>query len=585
MTQKTTGQPRRRSAPWLAHYEPGVPHHIEHRPTCLQELLPETARRFPDRAALLLSVAVNGRLFTSRPISFARLHVLVERFAASLQRLGVKKGDRVALIMPNCPQFVIAYLAAARAGAIVVPFNPLYSAREVEYQLKDSGATLAVVLSRFYPLVKQVQGHTALKRVVVARVKEHFPPLLWLLFALTKERTLPHAPLAAEDVTFKSMFRPGTPDPVTTHEDDTAVLLYTGGTTGISKGVELSHHNLIVNAEQNRAWASIRNGDEVTLAAMPLFHAFGLTCCLNLGMMTGATLILVPNPSDIHGLVLTIHTHRPTIFPVVPTLLVAISNLPDLDRFDLRSVRVCPCAGNSLAPAVQRTFIERTGVRAVEGYGLTEAAPTTHGNPPFGDDRHGTIGLPYPDTQARIVDLETGEQELGFEVGEEWTAPGELLVKGPQVMKGYWRQPEETAAQLRDGWLFTGDIAQMHRDGYFRIVDRKKDMIIRSGMNIYPAEIEAVLMEHPKVLEALVIGVPDEVRGELVKAFVVPRSGERIEPTEIIEFCRENMAKYKVPALVEIRAELRKSAVGKPLRRLMREETNSGATAAVEMRV
>jgi long-chain acyl-CoA synthetase len=365
-------------------------------------------------------------------------------------------------------------------------------------------------------------------------------------------------------------------------EHDTAVLLYTGGTTGISKGVELSHRNLLVNAEQNRAWAKIGDGCETALTAMPLFHAFGLTCCLNVGMLTGTTLVLIPNPADIRGLVLAIHRQRPTIFPVVPTLLVAISNLPDLDRFDLRSIRVCPCAGNSLAPIVQRTFIERTGVHAVEGYGLTEAGPTTHGNPPFGEDRQGTIGLPYPDTQARIVDLETGERDLDFEPGSDWTAPGELIVKGPQVMKGYWKRPDETAIALREGWLYTGDIAQMHRDGYFRIVDRKKDMIIRSGMNNYPAEIEAVLLEHPQILEALVIGVPDEVRGELVKAFVVPRAGAHIDPHEIIEFCRENMAKYKVPSAVEVRAELRKSAVGKPLRRALREET---AAPPAELRV
>jgi long-chain acyl-CoA synthetase len=581
-TQPTTKRTRRQPLPWLAHYEPRVPHHLDHAPRCLHELLPEAARRFPDRPAAMLALRAANRLFTSKAITFASLHELVERFAASLQALGVRKGDRVALYLPNCPQFVIAYLAALRVGALAVPFNPLYSAREVEYQLKDCGAEVIVVLSRFYPLVKQVQARTALKRVIVTRLKEHFPPLLWLLFTLAKERSLPHAPLAAEDLTFTALLGRGSPAPVVTDEHDTAVLLYTGGTTGISKGVELSHRNLIVNAEQNRAWAKIGDGCEVALTAMPLFHAFGLTCCLNLGILTGTTLVLIPNPADVRGLVRAIHGHRPTIFPVVPTLLIAISNLPDLDRFDLRSIRVCPCAGNSLAPAVQRTFIERTGVRAVEGYGLTEASPTTHGNPAFGDDRHGTIGLPYPDTQARIVDLDTGERELTFEPGSDWTAPGELLVKGPQVMKGYWNRPDETAAQLRDGWLFTGDIAQMHRDGYFRIVDRKKDMIIRSGMNVYPAEIEAVLMEHPQVLEALVIGIPDQVRGELVKAFVVLRSGARIDPEEILAFCRKNMAKYKVPSAVEIRAELRKSAIGKPLRRVLREEI---ATPAEELRV
>ena len=336
--------------------------------------------------------------------------------------------------------------------------------------------------------------------------------------------------------------------------EDTAVLLYTGGTTGVSKGVELSHRNLLINAEQNRVWAGIRDGSEITLAAVPLFHGFGLTCCLNLGILTGATIVLVPNPTDTQGLIQTIEQHRPTIFPVVPTMLVAISHFPDIAEHNLRSVRVCPCAGSPLAPAVQRTFIERTGVRPVEGYGLTEAAPVTHGNPPFGDDRHGTIGLPYPGTVARVVDFETGKLDMPF--AGDWTQPGEIIIKGPQIMKGYWNRPEETAAQLRDGWLHTGDIGQMHRDGYFRVVDRLKDMIIRSGMNIYPAEVEAVLHEHPKVLEALVIGIPDAARGELVKAFVVPRDGVEISEEEILAFCRQNMAKYKVPAAVEIRAGL-----------------------------
>jgi long-chain acyl-CoA synthetase len=476
----------------------------------------------------------------------------------------------VALFLPNCPQFVIAFLAAARIGAIGVPFNPLYSARETEYQLKDCGAKVMVVLDRFFPIIQQVRSKTGLTHVIVSRIKEYFPPLLWTLYTLTKERKLPRVDLAEGDRWFPSLLREGTPAAVAVDAGETAVLLYTGGTTGVSKGVELSHRNLLVNTEQNRVWAGIRDGCETTLAAVPLFHGFGLTCGLNLALRTGATLVLVPNPTDIKGLIQAIEHHRPTIFPVVPTLLVAISHFPGIARHDLRSIKVCPCAGSPLAPAVQRTFIERTGVRPVEGYGLTEAAPVTHGNPPFGDDRHGTIGLPYPGTVARVVDFETGKSDMPF--AGEWTQPGEIIIKGPQIMKGYWNRPEETAAQLRNGWLHTGDIGQMHRDGYFRVVDRLKDMIIRSGMNIYPAEVEAVLHEHPKVLEALVIGIPDAVRGELVKAFVVPRDGVEISEEEILVFCRQNMAKFKVPAAVEIRAGLRHSAVGKPLRRALREE-------------
>ncbi len=555
--------------PWLNHYEAGVPNQIETDGRCLSDLLPKTAQQYPQRTALVFPMAVAGHLFYSS-LSYARLQELVESFAASLQGLGVAKNDRVALYLPNCPQFVIAYLAAIRIGAIAVPFNPLYSAREAEEQFVDCGARIVVVLDRFYPLIKQVQPKTALTTIIVSRIKEYFPPLLWLLYTVSRERKLPSFKLGDSDHWFPSLLRPGHPEPVSVTQEETAVLLYTGGTTGVSKGVELSHRNLMVNTLQNRAWAQLGMGSDITLAAVPLFHAFGLTCCLNLGILTAASLLLVPNPTDIHGLLLTINRFKPTVFPVVPTMLVGINSFAGLERFDLRSIRVCPCAGSPLAPVVQRTFIEKTGVHPAEGYGLTEASPVTMGNPPFGENRHGTIGLPYPGTLARVVDIHNSERDTPFD--GDWTEPGEIIVKGPQVMKGFWNRPLETAAQIRNGWLHTGDIGQMHRDGYFRIIDRLKDMIIRSGMKIYPAEVEAVLQEHPKVLEALVIGIPDDVRGELVKAFIVPRNGVSVSEGEIMEFCHQNLAKFKVPSQVEIRDGLRKSAVGKPLRRALREE-------------
>ncbi|MBN2359588.1 MAG: long-chain fatty acid--CoA ligase [Deltaproteobacteria bacterium] len=561
--------------PWLKHYDPEVPLRLEQRSRCLGELLPETARRFPQLDAITLAVSAAGRVFTSS-LSFQRLNDLVERCAASLQRLGVERGDRVALYLPNCPQFAIGYCAALRIGAIAVPFNPLYAAREVEHQLADCGATVMIALSPYYDLVKQVQPRTALRRVVVTRIKDYFGPLLWSLYTLTKERREARAHLAAGDLRWDELLRPGAPTPVAVDENDTAVLLYTGGTTGVSKGVELTHRNLVVNAEQNRAWARLQPGVEKALTALPLFHAFGLTCGLNLGLLLGGTVILVPNPRDFEGLCRIIHRLRPTAFPAVPTLLVAIGNLPRLARYDLRSIRLCPCAGSPLAPAVQRAFTERTGVPVIEGYGLTEAAPTTHGNP-VGACRPGTIGLPYPGTAARIVDLETGTRELELGADGEWTEPGELLVRGPQVMKGYWNRPQETAQVLRDGWLHTGDIAQMHRDGYFRIVDRKKDMIIRSGHNIYPAEVEAVLLEHPAVLEALVVGQPDALHGELVKACVVLRPGADLDAATLTAFCGDKLARFKVPSIVEFRGELPKSAVGKPLRRSLRSEPDPSA--------
>lgn len=559
--------------PWSKHYDPGVPARLDYPKVGLHDLLPRSAQRFPDRDALVLAVHAAGRVFTSRT-SYRALDGLVERCAGSLQRLGVAKGDRVALYLPNCPQFVVAYCAALRVGAIAVPFNPLYSPREVEYQLSDCGAKVMVALDRFYPNVQKVRARTRLERVVVTSVKEHFAPLVKLLYWAKQGRKEAVRSLGEKDLRWPSLVAPGAPaTPVHAAEDDTAVLLYTGGTTGVSKGVELTHRNLVCNAEMNRAWAKMEDGRHVTLGALPLFHAFGLTCGLNLSLLSAGTLVLVPNPTDLPGLAKTMHLLKPTIFPVVPTMLVGLSNLPEFERLDVASVVVSPCAGSPLAQAVQRTYEQKARYRVMEGYGLTECAPVAMGNPVYGENRSGTIGVPYPDTEARIVDLETGTKDMPFEDGGEWTEPGEIVVRGPQVMKGYWNAPEATANQLKDGWLHTGDVGQMHRDGYFRIVDRLKDLVIRSGMKVYPAEIEKVLAEHPKVREVLVIGVPDPTRGELVKAFVVARP-DLAPPTEeeILAFCRENLARYKVPSAIEFRLSLPKSAVGKPLRRLLREE-------------
>jgi long-chain acyl-CoA synthetase len=555
--------------PWLAHYDRDVPATIAHRQLPLHELLAEAARLFPERDALVLAVHAVRRVFTSR-MTFARLADEVDRCAAALQRLGVAKGDRVAILLPNCPQFVVAYCATLRVGGIAVPFNPLYSAREIEYQLRDSGARLAVALNRFYPDLQKVRARTALERVAVTAIQEHFPRSLRLLYGLTQGRR-ERVVLAAGDLRYCDLLATGRPAAVATDEQDTAVLLYTGGTTGVSKGVELSHRNLVYNAEQNRAWAKLGEGRERTLGALPLFHAFGLTCGLNLSLLTAGTLVLVPNPTDILGLAKMIDALRPGIFPLVPTLAVGLSNLPDLARYNLRSVRVCPCAGSPLAPAVQRAFVEKTGIPLAEGFGLTEFSPVAMGNPPFGENRWGTVGLPYPDTEVLIVDVESG-REIRPAPDGEWSEPGEIVLRGPQLMKGYWNSPEATAAQVRDGWLRTGDVGQVHRDGYFRVVDRLKDLIIRSGLKVYPVEVEAVLHDHPKVREAVVIGVPDTTRGELVKAFIVPKPGTRPSEEEIIAFCRDNLARYKVPSQVEFRDALPRSAVGKPLRRLLREE-------------
>ncbi|MDR0966398.1 MAG: long-chain fatty acid--CoA ligase [Myxococcales bacterium] len=566
--------------PWLKHYGPGIPHEVNPPQFTLDALFDQTVQRFPNRTAMALSVRAAGRLFTSQ-ITFAELDALSDRFAVVLQQRGIAKGDRVALFMPNCPQFVIGYLGALKAGAIAVPVNPLYSAREAAYQLKDCGAKALLVLSRFYPLIHRIQAQTELEHVFVTNIKEHFPFTLRTLFTLTKEKKEGHRAvidreMGAEWLTEALSAVPSGQKPVR-HSialDDLAVLLYSGGTTGISKGAMLTHRNLVTNAEQNRLWAITGDGCEVNLAALPLFHAFGLTCCLNLSLMTGSTLVLIPDPRDVLNVMMVIDRFKVTLFPAVPTLMVAISSHPRVSRYNLKSVRVCPCAGAAVAAQVHRDFLDKTGINGFEGYGLTECSPVIIGNPPHAENRIGTIGMPYPSSDARIVSLETGEVIDAFAESEEWTASGELEVTGPQLMQGYWNKPPEDSP-IKDGWLQTGDIAQMHRDGYFRIVDRKKDMIIRGGMNIYPADIESVLYSHPKIHEALVIGVPDQARGELVKAFVTIKKGQMATSEEIRAYCKENLAKYKVPSFIEIRESLPRSAVGKLLRRALREEVHA----------
>jgi len=549
--------------PWLKNYEPQVPPTLEYPDRPLYTNLEESARKHPDATAII---------FLNSKLSYGQLNQLADRFAAALQQLGVKKGDRVAIYMANCPQYVIGYYGALKAGAIVVTFNPLYSAREVGHQLKDSGAESILVMSRFYPIVKQVRAQTALKNVIVTNIKEYFPPLIKLLFTLFKEKhegdrqDISGDPDAHwfQDVLGQA---PAKSQPVEVKPSDTACFLYTGGTTGVPKGAELSHSNLMSNAVACRHWLhDIEEAKEVVLTALPLYHSYGMTTCMNLSVYAAAAMLLIPNPRDIPDLMKNINKHRPTLFPGVPTMYVAFNNFPDIDKYDVKSIRACISGAAGLPVEVQKRFQELTGARLVEGFGLSEASPVTHANPIFGKVKIGTIGLPWPDTEAKIVDLETGKKELP--VGEI----GELIIRGPQVMKGYWNMPEETAIALREGWLYTGDIARMDDEGYFQIVDRKKDMIIAGGFNIYPRDVEEVLYEHPKVKEAVVAGIPDPYRGETVKAYIILKEGETVTEEEIIEFCKGKMAKYKVPRAVEFRTELPKTIVGKILRRMLVEE-------------
>lgn len=561
--------------PWLKFYDPGVRTTLDYPSVPMFHFLETAASKHPDWPATIFGGVVHqlgGRLMDAK-LTYRQLDQQVNRFASALAAMGVKKGDRVALYLPNCPQFVIGFYAALKLGAIVAPNNPLYVPRELEFQLKDSGSETILCLSRFYPNVKKVRANTPLKNVIVTNIKEYFPPVLKALFSLAVEKKEGHrVTLEPGDHWFQEVLASGsTARPnVDVHAEDLAMLLYTGGTTGIPKAAEITHRNLVANALQTREWtgdAGEPEKPEAVLTALPLYHTYATTTCMNLAMVAAAAMILIPNPREIDHVLKSIDQHKPTRFPGVPTMYVAINNYPELSRYNLRSIKACISGAAGLPGEVQKKFQELTGARLVEGYGLSEAAPVVTANPIYGENRIGTIGLPWPDTECRIVDVETGQIEMP--IGEA----GELIVRGPQVMKGYWNKPEETTQTLRDGWLYTGDIASRDKDGYFQIVDRKKDMIIVGGFNVYPREVEEVLFQHPKVLEATVAGVPDPRSNERVKAFVVLKPGQTATEEDLIAFCRERLTGYKRPASIEFRDSLPKTMVGKILRRqLVAEE-------------
>ena len=561
--------------PWLAHYEEGVPAEVEIPDHAVTQNLINAAAKYPNHTALIFGNVVEplGNRLMDTTMNYRRLLDLTYRFAAALQQAGVKKGDRVAIHLPNCPQFVIAYYATLMVGGTIVPCNPQYVARELKHQLNDSGAETIVTLSLMYPMVKQIRAETSLKRVIVANIKEYFPGLLKLLFTLATEKKEGHYQDISGDADthwFQDVLAsaPARPTPVEIDMEDTAVLMYTGGTTGVSKGAQLTHRNIQANAVQIRGWfPRLHKGQETFLTSLPLFHSYGMSTCLNMGTLLAGSILLIPNPRVLIHVLKSIDKHHPTVYPAVPALYVAINNYPEIDKFDVSSIKACISGAAPLPVEVQQKFQQLTGGRLVEGYGLSEATPVTHANPIYGENRIGTIGLPFPSTDARIVDTETGTQELP--PGEV----GELAVRGPQVMKGYWQMPTETANVLREGWLYTGDMARMDEDGYFQIVDRKKDMILGAGgFNIYPREVEEVLYQHPKVKSAAAVGVPVPGKGERVKAYVVLKEGETATEEEIIEFCRENLTRYKVPKFVEFRQDLPMTMVGKVLRRVLLEE-------------
>ena len=557
--------------PWLAHYEDVVPHTLTYPEISLHQMLDDTTRQFADRPAIHLVLRYLGPLTLGARLTYGQLSAEVDRFASALHALGVRKGERVALMLPNLPQFVIAFYGALKLGAVVVNTNPQYTGREIEHQFSDAGAETVVLLSPFYERLREVQAQTPVKRVIVTDVPDYVPAPFNALVkrTLQKDGLMVDVPPADGVYHFRPLLEqhPEAPPAVAVSADEVALFQYTGGTTGVPKAAMLTHANLVANTIQTRNWMkTLQEGKERMMGAIPFFHVYGMTVCMTMGIYIGAELILLPNPRPIDNVMKAIHKEKATVYPGVPAMYIGIINHPDVGKYDLRSVKACISGAAPLPMDVQIKFGEITGGRLVEGYGLTEAAPVTHCNPIYGERRTGSIGLPFPDVEAKIMDYEKFVEKPVNEDGELW-------LRGPQVMKGYWQQPDETAKTItEDGWLRTGDIARMDAGGYFYIVDRLKDIIIASGFNIIPREVEEVLFEHPKVQEAVVAGVPDPYRGETVKAYIVLKPGETATPEEIIAFCQERLARFKVPKQVEFRSELPKTMVGKFLRRVLVEE-------------
>jgi len=547
--------------PWLEFYDDGVPHTLEYPSITLPEYLRQSAQRYPSQVATM---------FLGSRLTYRQLKAQVDHLAGQLHAMGVRKGDRVAIMLPNCPQTVIAYYATLSLGAVTVLTSPLYVERELEHQWAESGVETVFVLDLLWPQVEGLRRKLPLKRVIVTGIQDYlpFPKNLLFPFRARGQGKWVKIPFGDGVYRFKRLVRSGAaPPPIDLSPDDLACLQYTGGTTGLPKGAMLTHRNLVASVTQIRAFLLQGHEDaqDRAIAILPLFHVYGMNGVMNLGVHLAATLILLPR-LDIKSLVDTIGTQRPTFFLGVPALYVAVNSYPDIDQIDMTSIKMCFSGGAPLPVDVIESFEARTGARIAEAYGMTEASSVTHVNPRRGLRKYGSVGVPVVGTDSKIMDVETGTQQLP--PGEA----GELLVKGPQVMAGYWNQPDETDQVLKDGWLYTGDIATVDEDGYFCIVDRKKDMILTAGFNVYPREVEEVLYQHPKVLEAAVIGLPDKVRGEKVTAYLVLKPGETATPQEIRTFCRERLAHYKEPRAVHFRDELPKSMAGKVLRRAIQEE-------------
>ncbi len=568
--------------PWLARYPEGVPRSLEPFPEkSLYSILEEAAARHPNAPAIAfwLPGAPMGK-----KLSYASLVKQVDQFSRVLTHLGVRRSDRVGVVLPNCPQYVIAYFATLRLGAVIVGNNPLYTERELTHQLKDAGIEVCITLDVLYPKVAAVRDEVGLRQVIVGKVTDFAPFPVNLLVprtlrkhALQEGEEWPPVPEGADVRWWRELMRgtyPSVPVAGVDPRNDLAGLIYTGGTTGLSKGAMLTHYNLLSNVIQGASWfPDLEDGREAVMCILPFFHSFGMTVAMNVGIYKAAKLILMPQ-FQLEPTLKVIQKEKPTMFPGVPRLYIAINEGKETPRYDLTSIRACFSGAAPLPTAVSEKFERLTGGKIVEGYGLTETSPIASANPIKGTRKKASIGMPIPDTDMRVVDL------------NDWTKPvdqgqeGELAISGPQVMLGYYNRPDETAGMIKVDaqgrrWLLSGDIATTDEDGYFFIVDRKKDMIIVSGFNVYPTDIEQVLYRHPKVQKVCVVGVPDKTTGEAVKAFIVLREGQTARPEEILDFCRSpesGLTGYKIPKYIEFRNSLPETLVGKILRRVLVEE-------------
>ena len=531
--------------PWFKSYDPGVPTHLIYPDELVFSSLDKWAVEYPGRTCILCN---------DETYSYQEVSSLSRRLSRKLVELGVTRGDRIGIMMPNLPEFVVAFYAILKAGGIVVAINPNYRDLEICRQVNDAGVSVLFSTIDSYEGLKRIQPQTSIRKLILSSRR------------LTSDQPSDDSPLEAGDLLIEEALHRDLPSnlDVEVVPDDTAIFQFSGGTTGVPKAAEASHRNLAANILQFKSWlVNLKEGEETLLLAIPAYHVYGMVLGIGLGVSMGARIVVIPNPRDIANLLDHIEKYQPTIFPAVPNMLAAILRHPDISTKaeQMRSLKVCISGSATLPLAVKTKFENWVGVRISEGYGLSEAPTATHCNPVLKKGKPGSIGLPLPDVDCRIVDLENGNKLLP--VGEI----GELLLKGPQVMLGYHQMPEETQLALRDGWLFTGDVARVDEDGYFYLVDRKKELIKVGGLQVWPKEVEEILLTIPDIQDVGVAGIPDDSGGEYVKAWIVLNQGASLSEEQIKQWCYQRIARFKVPAEIEFIAELPRSSVGKILRR------------------